>query len=399
MIDLRFVAAVLIFCASGAAQNPPPSLTTLYNFTGGSDGGNPSSPLVIGDGGVLYGTTENYEFVYYSGAVFALTPPESAGGAWTETVLHNFQPGSVSDPNTRLAIGSGGVLYGATYNTAAIFSLSPPSSPSGPWTENVIYKLPTYCCDDDSAVAIAPSGTLYDTALTPPTVFALAPPASSGGSWTKRVLYTFRTGGGPYFNGGMAIGAGLVLYGITQGDGPSKCGTVFSLTPPALPGGAWTESTLYSFLGGADGCGPTNLVIGGGGVLYGTTWLGGTSSGGTVYSVTPPASPGGTWTEAVLLEFPSVSGHLPGPGPVTVGESGTVYGTTEYGGASLLGTAFALKPPAAPGGAWTEIPLHVFSGSDGAYPTGLAIGSGGVLYGTTSAGGVYGYGTVFGLAL
>jgi hypothetical protein len=29
------------------------------------------------------------------------------------------------------------------------------------------------------------------------------------------------------------------------------------------------------------------------------------------------------------------------------------------------------------------------------YPTALVIGSGGVLYGTTSQGGAYGYGTVF----
>jgi uncharacterized repeat protein (TIGR03803 family) len=392
MTTLRVLAVAVIFSASGAAQNPPPTLTTLYNFTGGSDGGNPSAPLVIGDGGVLYGPTQTYGFEYYTGVVFSLTPPVSAGDAWTETVLHSFR----NYPNTRLAIGSGGVIYGATYDTAVIFSLTPPPSPGGQWTESVIYTLPEYCCDDDSAVALGPSGGLYDTALTPPTVFALAPPASSGDAWTKRVLYTFPDGSGPYAFGGVVIGAGGVLYGMTQG---ANCGTLFSLTPPTSLGGPWTESTLYAFQGGSDGCGPASLVIGSGGVLYGTTSSGGSSNAGTVYSLTPPASPGGSWTEAVLHEFSSVSGRYPEPGPLTIGETGTLYGTTRSGGASSSGTAFALQPPNTPGGPWTEILLHTFTGSDGTNPTGLAIGSGGVLYGATYGGGTDGYGTVFALAL
>ncbi|HXM41653.1 MAG TPA: hypothetical protein VN924_10395 [Bryobacteraceae bacterium] len=139
MTTLRVLAASVIFFASGAAQNPPPSLTTIYNFTDGSDGGNPPVPLVIGDGGVLYGTTESYAFEDYAGAVFALAPPASPGGAWTERVLYHSFGGN---PNTRLAIGSGGVLYGATVDTAVIFSLTPPPSPGGQWTEKVIYTLP-----------------------------------------------------------------------------------------------------------------------------------------------------------------------------------------------------------------------------------------------------------------
>jgi hypothetical protein len=48
------------------------------------------------------------------------------------------------------------------------------------------------------------------------------------------------------------IGACGVLYGTTWLDG-SGSGTVFQLTPPASPGGAWTETTPYSFTGGSDG--------------------------------------------------------------------------------------------------------------------------------------------------
>jgi hypothetical protein len=47
---------------------------------------------------------------------------------------------------------------------------------------------------------------------------------------------------------------------------------VFSLTPPSSPGGFWTEEVLCSFLGSPDTWCPTNiLVTGSGGVLYGTS--------------------------------------------------------------------------------------------------------------------------------
>jgi uncharacterized repeat protein (TIGR03803 family) len=62
--------------------------------------------------------------------------------------------------------------------------------------------------------------------------------------------------------------------------------TVYSLAPPASPGGAWTETILHNFTG-ADGANPyADVVIGSGGVLYGTTYIGGTANLGTVFSLT-----------------------------------------------------------------------------------------------------------------
>ncbi len=113
--------------------------------------------------------------------------------------------------------------------------------------------------------------------------------------------------------GGLAIGANGALYGATVAGGSSGNGTVFSLTPPMAPGGTWTEVVLYSFAGGTDGAiAYAGLVIGSGpgghAVLYATPYFGGTSicdgSGcGTVFSLTPPASPGATWTETLLYSF------------------------------------------------------------------------------------------------
>src|ERR1700733_3382376 len=78
----------------------------------------------------------------------------------------------------------------------------------------------------------------------------------------------------------VIIGHGGVLYGTTEGGGTSNNGTVFSLTPPGSPGASWTETALYSFTGSPnDGANPeAGVVIGGGGVLYGTTAGGGISA-------------------------------------------------------------------------------------------------------------------------
>jgi uncharacterized repeat protein (TIGR03803 family) len=86
----------------------------------------------------------------------------------------------------------------------------------------------------------------------------------------------------------LAIGDGGEIYGTTRLGGAANQGTVFSLTPPASPGGAWTETVLHDFKGGGDGAFPVaGLAIGKNGVLYGTTEGGGTSNAGTVFAFKP----------------------------------------------------------------------------------------------------------------
>ncbi len=88
---------------------------------------------------------------------------------------------------------------------------------------------------------------------------------------------------------------GATLYGgayINPSDGEGF-GAVFELSPPATPGGAWTESILWNFHGN-DGHGTyAGLIVGAGGNLFGTAHAGANSQGtaakggGNVFDISP----------------------------------------------------------------------------------------------------------------
>ena len=161
------------------------------------------------------------------------------------------------------------------------------------------------------------------------------------------------------------------------------------------------EQVICSFQGGSDGATPrASLIFGSNGELYGTTYGGGTSNGGTVFQLAP-ATTGSGWTETVLHSFGSGSdGGLP-YASLILGSNGDLYGTTYGGGTSNGGTVFQLSPPISFGGSWTEAVLHNFgSGSDGGLPyASLIFGSNRELYGTTYGGGTSSVGTVFKIVL
>jgi uncharacterized repeat protein (TIGR03803 family) len=212
------------------------------------------------------------------------------------------------------------------------------------------------------------------------------------------------------------------LYGTTfiGGNCEFACGTVFELSPPVLPGTAWTETVLYSFTGGTDGAGPyAGVVFDLAGNLYGTTYGGGNPSCfgggcGVVFELSPPSVQGGSWTEATIYTFSGGSdGGMPLAGLILDG-AGNLYGTASLGGIGTkcntivpgCGTVFELSPPTAPGAAWTETVLYSFTGgSDGGEPTSpVVFDKEGNLYGTTFSGGLdlslpsFGFGTVFELS-
>ena len=424
-------------------QHPAPAQTaryqTLYSFQGSPGGADPRAAVIIGKNGALYGTT--YEGgASKAGTAFVLAKP--TGEPWKESVLYSF--GSDGGyPQAPLVFGGTGALYGTLfqgggdYSAGVIFELTPPSTAGSAWTQTTLYTASSSSPIPNGPLLFGPGGTIYTTiqglpAIGPGQVIALLP-TTPGGAWTESMLYGF-----PGAPGGAAPMAGVVseggsLFGTTFTGGQEGCyeacgGTVFELTPPTASGGAWTETTLHSFgVVSGDGFEPkAPLTIGPGGTLYGTTYWGGSNqclnpfdgpSGGcgTVFQLTPPASLGGTWGYSVIYNFTGADGDgaLPTAG-VIMGKSGALYGTTSAAGSAAsasacpasydvfggCGIVFELAPPTTPGGAWTETVLHSFSGQDGdgAIPLGsLTLSSSGELYGTTSAGGTAGKGTVFSL--
>ena len=205
--------------------------------------------------------------------------------------------------------------------------------------------------------------------------------ASHAQTFTTLVNFTSAVGS-PSQNAPLVQGTDGNFYGTTDSNGAHNTGSVFKMTP----GG--TLTTLYGFGStSTDGEVPYGgLVQATDGSFYGTTNEGGAYFGGTVFKITP----GGTLT--TLYSFGSTSNSYGNPyGGLVQATDGSFYGTTYSGGASDQGTVFRITA----GGTLTI--LHSFLGTDdGAAPSsGLVQATDGNFYGTTSAGGVDGYGTVF----
>jgi uncharacterized repeat protein (TIGR03803 family) len=145
-------------------------------------------------------------------------------------------------------------------------------------------------------------------------------------------------------------------------------------------------STLYSFTGGTDGAAPTGLILSGD-TLYGTAAYGGTSSNGTIYAIKID----GTGFKT-LHSFANVSEDGAQPQAPLVQSGTALFGTATAGGNHGYGTIFKVNTD---GTGFTV--LHHFAGvsnGEGAYPyAGLSISSN-ALYGTTFDS-PYGDGTVF----
>jgi hypothetical protein len=322
-------------------------------------------------------------------AIFLLLSASSAQQL-QEQLLYSFQGGTDgSTPVGAIVFGKQGNLYGATS-----FAASP------------------------SCAGVGGCGMVYQ----------LSPPIINGDPWTETILHVFKgnafgDGGGP--EGGLVMDAEGNLYGTTAYNGTGLCrlggvvgcGVVYEMSPPAQPGGSWTETVIYSFQGGNDGYYPRgDLVFDEAGNLYGATAYGGGKGSncgdslypncGTVFELSPPQTKGGSWTEKVLYSFSGLvpwaiaaDGSEPNGG-LAFDNEGNIFGTAARGGSMIAacggegelcgcGAVFELIAPKQNGGAWTEDILYRFQGGlvDGAGPNGNLIIIGDKIYGTTYSGG------------
>ncbi|HEY7993412.1 MAG TPA: choice-of-anchor tandem repeat GloVer-containing protein [Candidatus Eremiobacteraceae bacterium] len=231
---------------------------------------------------------------------------------------------------------------------------------------------------EPGAPLVSLSGTLYGTtrgggANGVGTVYSVTPAGA------ENVIHSFgASGDGESPGSGLAILAGT-LYGTASLDAVNACGVVYSITP------AGVETPLHTFSGSPDGCRPESPVAPVGGTLFGMTQSGGKPlQFGVLYKVTTAG------VEHVVHAFGGTPSDGAYPTSSLLNVSGTIYGTTDAGGTSGMGTVFTR----AQGGAVSVI-YSFKGGTDGANPLGGLVNLNGTFYGTTSRGGASGYGTVY----
>jgi len=335
------VSALVILTILRVIPAEAQTFTNLYPFNASgnlSDGGLPKAGVTRDAAGNLYGTTFYGGTgagcdIYFDGCgtVFEIDP----SGA--ETVLHSFGgAGDGWNPTARVILDSAGNIYGTTAYGGA----------NGYGT---VFKV--------------------DTAGNETIVHSFA-----GGSDGNRP------------NAGLVADTAGNFYGTTQYGGQGcyehGCGTVFRISADG------TETVLYRFSDVPDGSSPMDgVALDAAGNIYGTTWLGGVYSFGTVFKLNSNGN------ETVLHSFAGGSdGANPLAAPV-LDVSGNMYGVTSAGG-PYFGTVYEVDA------AGNESTLYNFTGgSDGAYPYAhLLIDAAGNLYGTVSQSGSGGGGTVFELS-
>jgi uncharacterized repeat protein (TIGR03803 family) len=351
-------------------------------------------------------TLRNLTLVLNLFAVLALIVVfAQSAGAQTETVLYSFcaQSGCADGavPDSGLITDSAGNLYGVTVyggtgngGDGVAFKLTPTGD------ESVLHSFtagPQNGYEPIGPLTLDKQGNLYGTTYRggdhsyhvprgDGTAFKLSPDG------TETILYNF----GATSTDGIEPVSGMVMvangdfYGTTYIGGVYSWGTIFRLTPEGV------ETVLHDFANDStDGGNPwASLIMDKKGNLYGTTRSGGTGSlngGGTVFEVTAEGS------YSILHNFagyPSDGSFA--TGSLTLDSQGNLYGATYYGGAYGKGTVFKLAPGA--NSSWKETVLYNFTKQTDScwWPfSNVVFDAKGNLYGTTFYGGTWGQGCVY----
>ena len=215
--------------------------TILYNFTGGSDGGEPTT-LLVGNDGDLYGLGATGG-AHDSGVVFRL---RRSGGGWTESVIYDLPdtPWGVSDPHSLIQDRAGNLFGESEYYYVAggqwlgvVFMLTP-SEGNWVYTELRHGDEQQPANDYFDTLTLDAAGNLYGTG---------SGSQGCGGDHIPSHGYIFkleRAGDGWQYStpiywddtifiagGALAVDANGNLYGSTGNCGRHNYGTVWEFTP------------------------------------------------------------------------------------------------------------------------------------------------------------------------
>lgn len=387
---------ILLLLTPVFAQTYTESL--IYSFgPSPSDGANPVGGLVMDAKGTLYGVTQYGG--YQSGSC-------SEGGCGTvfklsqgkKTLLHQFTAGTDGAlPNASLAIDKAGNLYGTTVfggiGKGIVFKVTAAGKYS------ILHTFGKVSGDGSwplGPLTLDAAGNIYGTASDMETCTNECPAAKDLGfgivyklnsKGAETVLYAFtgaKDGGWP--TGNIVRDAQGNLFGTTSGAGAFGGGTFWKLSTKNV------ESTIYSFCSQtdcADGIGPSFLRRSSSGNFYISLLSINQNGGGGIAEVNTLNA------ESIVYSFCQVpgqcdAGYQPGATMLT---SGTVYGTTTYGGLYGQGVVYSVTGS-------QETVLYNFGafGGDGLSPNGVISDAQGNLYGITVNGGANELGAVWKLA-
>jgi uncharacterized repeat protein (TIGR03803 family) len=401
------------------------AFTSLYSFNYDS-GGYPEGGLIQAGNGHLYGTTYEGGSNFYYGTVYQI----STDGAFSSLFSFGYGNGG-SYPETALVQSGDGNLYGTTYQGGAggdgtVYQIS---------TNGVLNTLYSLTDGDDGsnpkgALLQAGDGNLYGTAYAGGAsnygaVFVLDALQISPRKPVPALLYgganpiteqtiTLSNLGALSLEWSLANTSSWLTLSVSNGavaPGGSTALTVSVAAASSLQPGFYPAVLDFTNLADGvvqsypvnlqvllaplppfasfpanDGADPYSpLIRASDGYLYGTTVNGGLNGDGTVYQIS---------TNGALIILYGFTGGNDGANSyagLMQARDGYLYATTANGGIYGYGTVFQTDT----NGVLNTVYSFTGGNDGGNSYAGVIQGSDGSLYGTTSAYGASGYGTVF----
>lgn len=361
---------------------------TLHSFVRtNSDGGYPWGLIEASDGflyGVCAGGGNVNQYGNDYGAVFKMAKD---GTGYTNIYEFNGTNGDGAAPlQSQLIEGGDGALYGPTevgglYHKGTIFKINKDGS-----GYQTLHNFTGTNSDGGLPIGtLVQIGTnlfgvtLNDSVTNNGTIFRIS---TDGRDFA--VLHVFTAG---LSDGSdprqLTVGDDGFLYGATYYGGPANAGTIYKID---TNGKSFTVLRNFNPTGG-DGSRPLLRLTGGGSVVFGVTQAGGTKTNGTIFKIDSTGS-----NYMILHSFDGRDGITP-VGATLYARNGQLYVTSLHGGSSDWGTILQCAPD---GSSFSVV--HNFGAffGDGGYPLGgLLQASNGLLYGCTTVGGSYSFGTVF----